>query len=111
MKLNQLILFLIYFSLFASCKKNQLLTPSCDGSNPTYDDTIASIIDQNCLQCHGYHSSHGNFSTFSGLMTVISNGKFEQEVLIEQTMPSNGSLSQEHLNIISCWVENGYPEN
>ena len=102
---------LLVCAVLMSCKKDELHTPVCDGSNPTYDADISLIIDQNCIQCHGANSSHGDFTTYNNMNSVITNGKFEQEVLTDQTMPQNGSLSQEQLNKIKCWVENGYPEN
>ena len=94
-----------------SCNKSEPFVPVCDGSSPTYDADISLIIQQNCVQCHGSGSSNGNYSNFAGLATVISNGKFEQEVLTNQTMPQNGSLTEAQLNKIKCWVENNYPEN
>ncbi|MDX2362357.1 MAG: cytochrome c [Crocinitomicaceae bacterium] len=105
-----LIAFLLLWVNF-SCEKDELLTVECDGSSPTYDADISLIIQQNCVQCHGSGSSNGSFTTFAGISTVTSNGKFEQEVLNNQTMPQNGTLSQDQLNKIKCWVENGFPEN
>ena len=111
MKLNYLFIFVLTFLVAVSCKKEELQTPECDGSNPTYDSEISLIINQNCTHCHGTNSSNGDFTSYAGMSTVINNGRFEQEVLIDQTMPQNGSLSQDELNTIKCWVENGYPEN
>ncbi len=91
--------------LLFSCKKQTAFTPVCDGSSPTYDADIKSIIDQNCVSCHG------NYTTYAGLSGDFSNGKFEKEVLTNQTMPESGSLSEAQLNKIKCWVENGFPEN
>lgn len=94
-----------------SCNKTEAFISVCDGSSPTYDADVAAIISQKCLQCHGAGSSNGNYSTYSGLSAVTSSGKFEQEVLTDQTMPQTGSLSEAQLNQIKCWVENGFPEN
>lgn len=100
---------LIFLSI--SCNKTEPFVPVCDGSSPTYDSDVQSIIQQNCIQCHGNGSSNGDFTTYAGLTTVTSNGKFEQEVLTDQTMPQNGSLTEAQLNKLKCWVENGFPEN
>ena len=94
-----------------SCNKTEPFVPVCDGSSPTYDADISLIIQQNCIQCHGTGSSNGNLSTYSGLSSVTTNGKFESEVLTNQTMPQSGSLTEAQLNQIKCWVENGFPEN
>ena len=106
-------LFVIGLSVlgYTSCKKD--LVPACDGSTPTYDGEIKAIIDNNCTGglCHDNGSSKGDFTTYAGLQSVLSNGKFKSEVLIDQTMPRNGSLSQEEIDAIQCWSENDYPEN
>jgi len=111
MRTRNFIILSAIIALEASCNKTETFTPVCDGSSPTYDADISLIIQQNCNQCHGSGSSNGDLSTYAGISTVTSNGKFEQEVLTNQTMPQNGSLTEAQLNKIKCWVENGYPEN
>ncbi len=85
------------------CKKKQKVT--CDGSAPTYNSYVQSVVNSNCVSCHG------SYSTYNGLSSITSNGQFEQYVLINQSMPQNGSLSQDELNKLQCWVDNGFPEN
>lgn len=98
--------------MIQGCKKD-LLTPECDGTMPTYDDGIRSIITARCGggTCHGTGSSRGDFTTYAGMLPNINNGNFEREVLTDQTMPRGGNLTQEEIDKIQCWVENGYPEN
>lgn len=88
------------------------LVPKCDGSTPTYEGSIKVIIDNNCTGglCHDNGSNKGDFTSYSGLKTVIDNGKFKTEVLVDQSMPRNGNLSQEEINAIQCWMENDYLE-
>lgn len=100
------ILFSILIILIASitsCKKKNNVT--CDGSTPTYNSYVQGIVNNNCIGCHS------NFGTYSGISTVTSNGKFEKEVLIDQRMPKGGSLSEDELSKLQCWVQNGFPEN
>jgi hypothetical protein len=93
--------------MIASCKKTD---PICDGSQATYETAIKYIIDKSCISCHGGASSR-NFTTYQGLKPWLDNGKFKKLVLDEQTMPKGpAKLSQDELNKIQCWVENGYPE-
>lgn len=87
------------------CKKSKKkITPVCDGTNATYNNTVKAIVDGNCVSCHS------GYSTYSGLSTVTSNGKFAQHVLTDQDMPQGGSLTTDQLNKIQCWVNNGYPQ-
>lgn len=94
-----------------SCKKNNKVTATCDGSQPTYNGYVAGVISGNCAGCHGPGSSNGDYSTYSKLSSITNNGTFEKVVLTNQTMPQSGSLSQDQLNKLKCWVENGFPEN
>jgi hypothetical protein len=96
-----------------SCKKNKKLTPKCDGSHPTYNSGIKTIIDNNCTgsSCHANGSPYGIFTNYQGLQPFISNGTFKRDVLDKQIMPKNKNLSQDELNKIQCWVDNGFPEN
>lgn len=89
-----------------SCKKKKnKITPVCDGTNATYNNTVKSIVNSNCVSCHS------NYSSYSGLSSITTNGQFTQHVLTDQDMPENGSLTSDQLNKIQCWVNNGYPEN
>ena len=115
-RLFRITLFLGVLLVLSSCKDDRL-EPECDGSSPTYDGQIQSIIQQNCnaSSCHGSGSNNGDFTTYAGLQPYLNNGNgsFRQEVLQDQTMPKGASntLTQNELNAIQCWVENGYPEN
>lgn len=104
---------LVLVLLIFSCKKTKKLTPSCDGSKPTYNAGIKTIIDNNCMgsSCHVNGSPYGNFTTYNGLAPYLSNGLFKRDVLEMQIMPKNKNLTQDEINKIQCWVDNGYPEN
>jgi len=98
----------ITFCLFAlACKKeNKKLSPSCDGSHPTYTNGIKSIIDSKCANT----SCHPSYSTYNGIKGITQNGEFTREVLTDQTMPKNSSLSQDEINKIQCWANDGFPQ-
>lgn len=107
-------IFVVTIVLVISCKKSKKLTPSCDGSKPTYNNGIKPIIDNNCMgsSCHVAGSPYGNFTTYNGLAPYLSGSNlFKRDVLDQQIMPKNNNLSQDDLNKIQCWADNGYPEN
>lgn len=89
----------------AGCKKSKnKVTPVCDGTNATYNNTVKAIVNSNCVSCHS------NYSSYSGLSGITSNGQFAQHVLTDQDMPKGSSLTSDQLNKIQCWVNNGYPQ-
>jgi hypothetical protein len=103
---------LIAFIILGACKKNKSKI-ECDGSNPSYNSAISSIISSSCLNssCHGSGSSNPNFTSYANLQPYLANGKFKKKVLDERSMPKNGSLTDEQLTKIQCWADNNYPEN
>lgn len=104
------ILLLISITIF-SCDSG--FNPECDGSSPTYLTEIKPIIEANCnsASCHGTNSNRGDWTSYALLESVLTNGKFESEVLVKQSMPPAGPLSETTLNLIKCWAETGFPEN
>ena len=98
------------------CSKDEkkVVGISCDGSNLTYNSGISAIINANCnnSNCHNSNSPHGDFTTFAGMQGVISNGTFNNSVLVKQDMPQGAAtLTPSQLNKLKCWVDNGFPEN
>lgn len=86
-----------------SCKKNNYV-PVCDGSTPTFVADIEPIAEANCYECHGYTS-------YEDMAYSFSDGSFEKKVLIKQSMPRGGkTLTNEELDLIRCWVDNGFPK-
>lgn len=99
-----------------SCKKSSTTsstdsTTTCSSSY-TYSADIKSIIDASCLGsgCHGSGSGRGDFTTYAGLKSYITNGSFKREVVTNKTMPQGSSLSTEQRSKISCWLDNGAAE-
>ena len=111
-----LLIFGICFVTVMSCKKggSAKLQPVCDGSNTTYVANIKVIIEGNCNSnnCHNTGSVNGDFTSYNGLAGLIANGKFRKQVLTDQVMPKGPNrLSQNNIDMIQCWVNDGYPEN
>jgi hypothetical protein len=91
------------FALVFGCKKDK---PTCDGSDPNYDQNIKSILDANCATSN----CHPSYNSYDGIESILDNGEFRKEVLEKQDMPRGKNLSNDQLNTLQCWVENGYKE-
>lgn len=98
-----------------SCNKTNNHVPTCNGGSPTYETTVKPIIKTNCVTCHngenGYNKNDVLLNSYAALKSSIEKGKFEKVVLKKQTMPTLGPLSADNLDILRCWLDNGYPEN
>jgi len=120
------------FALFAmlvnGCASDELPEPSnmvdCTDDQSTYVTNIRNIIDNSCAYsgCH-LDSAPGNYSNYEGVRLAIESGTFEQRVFTIKAdpvlgMPPNNvpsgrptDLTEDELNTLQCWIENGYPEN
>ena len=112
-----------------SCNSDELPEPeACDTLMPTYNTNVQSIIDQTCSYsgCHDGAGGigPGDYSTFEGLAGSIQNGSFTDRVISSKDNPSRGmppdasvypesqqdDLSDSQLEILTCWIQNGFPE-
>ena len=129
-----LIRFTVFLSLLigtlflSNCTDDKLpepIPPSfCDTTVTSYNLNIKPIIDNNCAYsgCHlDSPIAPGNFSSYTGLEIFLST--FEERVIIEKDDEEHGmppfyapagrpqDLTEEELELITCWVEAGYPED
>ena len=115
------ILLPIILALPLGCTSDELPKPSlsfCDSLSLnmlTYDVDIKPIVDVKCTNggCHGAGSSDGDFTNYQGMLLDLDNGRINDEVLIDRTMPQSSSpdLTDEERDMFKCWLGNGYPEN
>lgn len=79
----------LMITLFISFKKTKKLTTVCDSSTPTYNSDIKAIIDNNRMGSFGHSvgSLYGNFSTYTGLTSYITDRLFKRGVIELQIMP------------------------
>ena len=88
-----------------------------------YASDIQPIFDANCTNCHGYPNQYGNLVLFSynDLMssgTVIpgnaASSSLYDRITREESesgdMPPTGSLSDEDIQLIEAWINNGANE-
>jgi len=101
----------------SSCTNDQLPPPSdnaqCDTLVVTYDDQVATIVNASCAfaGCHGANAPIGDYTDYTKLSTILNANKFDKRVLELQDMPPGGTLTEDELELLTCWAENNYAEN
>jgi len=122
----------VFFALIllpTACTTDKLAEPEppafCDTLEVSYNLQIKEIIDVNCATpgCHRAGTrAPGNYTTFDRLEPFLTEREFERFVVDlrndpELGMPPNWvtnpgpqDLTQEEFDIVSCWIEAGYPE-
>lgn len=110
---------MIMLVLAIACNKDQTPdTVDCTGITPTYTSDIKAILDVSCAKsgCHDteYHENGYDLSTYATAKPVSQNDRFLGAIQHKNgftPMPENsGKLSQENIDLITCWVQNGSPE-
>lgn len=107
---------IVISSVFFSCAKDQAdpvpATGSCDSLKITYCYPVKEIIENNCINgCHEPNGSgNGDFTSFAGVKSKVTNGSFENRALVQKNMPLGGFLTTAQLQDLQTWVDNGSPE-
>lgn len=112
---------IIGFVLLQSCNFDTLpeASPSgCESGTITYDNTIQAILETNCAYtgCHLSGFPYGDLSSYTDdLIDLLQNGDFKEQTIDLREMPPEyafgpTTLSEEDLQVLKCWVEDGYPK-
>lgn len=86
----------------------------CDLNSVTWSGTIEPIIAGECALpgCHvPGGDGAGHFTSYAGVKAKVEDGSFQQQVLVQRTMPPSGSLTDCELQQIMLWVQAGAPQN
>ncbi|MEW7291556.1 c-type cytochrome [Aquimarina sp. 2304DJ70-9] len=84
----------------------------------TYTADVKTIIDTNCLECHGSSPSQGapmSLANYADIIDALTNqGRDDLADRMDTTgrnvMPPSGRLPQETIDIILDWKADGYKE-
>jgi len=104
-----------------ACENNNELdlygvTP-CDTTDITWDNTIAEILEQNCVECHGpdIHYNDVRHDSYESELIVVNDGRLRGVVNHQPgfiPMPfDRPQLPDCELKQINIWLDNGAPEN
>ncbi len=128
MKFRTLAILLGVTLVFTACSSDELPPPYvptfCETQMVTYDNQIAPIIASSCgyVGCHDGSNAPGNYDSYAGLQGIINDGKFKSRVIDVREDPEMGmppdyatdgpmDLTDEQIELIQCWINDGYPEN
>lgn len=101
--------------LFFSCETNveedtvieDMMGMEVEPCAPSFANDIKPIIDSNCISCHN-GTQFPDLRTYQGVSTNAGIVKIQ---VVNRTMPIGGSLTNDEIDLISCWVDNGAPNN
>lgn len=113
-KVNLIIVSTTIALTIMACTKDKLAENAlvCE-TDVVYND-VKSIITGSCAYSGCHNSSDlGNFLTYEGMESYLNSGAFEAEVLESRTMPPDyadgpKTLTQEQIDMLQCWKQNGF---
>lgn len=106
---------LIYLIL-SGCSKKQAaemtpVKPEKPESTVTYTNFTQALFQTKCAGCHAAGRGAASIWTFNGLSSITTNqARIRQAVLINKSMPKNGSLSAAELQSLQEWFDKNMPE-
>jgi len=115
-----LIVFAVLLASFPmSCENNNELDlyGECDTTNITWESKVASILQNNCAECHGPGKENPfvNHDSYDSEIVFVKNGKLKGVINHldgYSKMPKNRKkLPACELEILNRWLDNGAPEN
>lgn len=89
----------------------------CDTTNITFAGAVYPIIDLKCQGCHSGNAPDGDLTllSYSDVSGIAANGTLMSAILGEDgipQMPYNGNPLQPcEIDLISMWIDEGYPNN
>ncbi|OAV43890.1 hypothetical protein [Lewinella sp. 4G2] len=112
--------------MLGACSSDVLPEPvetPCVDITPNYVDDIQGIIERSCAYsgCH-LGGAPGTYNDYAGLLPDLESGRFENRVVSLRADPNVGmppdyapsdrpkDLTPGDLEMIICWLENGFPE-
>lgn len=112
-----------------ACTTDKLPEPEppqlCDTLQVSYNLQVKDIIDTNCATpgCHRSGTqAPGNYTSYNSLEPFLTEREFKRFVVDFRNDPDIGmppnwdsnpgpkDLTPEQFDIVSCWIEAGYPE-
>jgi mono/diheme cytochrome c family protein len=120
MKLKIAFSLLIITFLISSCyydKEDYLYgATKCDTANVKYSVQVISILNSNCISCHGGTAANGGgikLGTYADIKVYTDNGALLNSITrTTNTMPKGGArLSDCRIAEIRTWIRNGAPNN
>jgi len=110
--MKRIIIYLLALTLY-SCSYNSFEDKGieeADCSGVSFSASISPIISTNCAlpQCHGGSPFLPDFREFSIIQSKAAKIRTRTQ---NRSMPQIGSLTQQEIDLIACWVDDGALDN
>lgn len=117
MKKYLLTISIVFALSMASCTTAEIPLDEVDGPVQqlvTYNADVKTIIDNNCVGCHGTNNPQAGLSlvNYQQVRTAAESGNLIVRMNnATNPMPPSGRLSANIRALIDAWAADGFPEN
>lgn len=110
------LIFLLFVIFTSGCNYNRLKSNQNEGNQQISQELAKKlsfafvyneVFSPKCVSCHG-DGNKLNLQTYS--TTIVKLAEIENSVFVTQTMPKQGSLTEEQKLILKGWIQAGAPE-
>lgn len=112
MKIRLVILLMSIIVGLVSCSYDKEVLSPCGTTAATFADDVLPLVQTRCAtpQCHGSNSTNigGPFTNYSQIKAKATQIR---QAVVSGVMPKGSTLTQDQINVISCWVESGALDN
>jgi len=110
--IKKLALALIMGLAFASCENNveqeNAQTPEVPCLDQvSYKTAVTPLLENYCLGCH----SGSQFPDLRTYENVTQNAQMIKQQVVSRSMPLGATLTNQEIEVISCWVDQGAKNN
>lgn len=118
-KFTQIGYIFVFSVCLYSCTKDKIeIVESNCPDEVSYTLQVKQIIDETCayVDCHDSGgNAPGDFTTYGRMEGFLTDDLFVNRTIDLRDMPPNyatgqKSLTQEQLDMLICWIENGYKD-
>ncbi len=111
--------FLLLFSVLGCYNdKEELLygktrEVNCSSTSAKYSVDVSPIMQTKCATagCHTAASSAGGAVLENYSQVAALAGRIKQRCIVDKTMPPGTALTNAEINVLSCWISSGTPNN
>ncbi len=110
--LKIIFILMITFYIGFSCESSTYDEISVEVAIPTYTANVKTIIDNNCLSCHGVAGKYPTMENYTQVREAAEKGDMICRIDDQscgEVMPKSGRMPQTNINTIKKWADNGFP--
>jgi hypothetical protein len=103
--------FLLMAAVFGSCVSHEYVPYTCPDEPVSYAEDVDPIVKTKCAISGCHNGDNGDDKNWTDFEKFQAKSQTAKTKILNGTMPKTGSLTQEEIATIACWVDQGSQNN